>query len=441
MSETILELKEYGVSFGSKIILNGINLKIPAKGNVVLLGPSGIGKSTLVRSICGINYSKPSFRTWGKALFSDEEIEQNQTDPVLVSQNAKLMMSTVLENIVSGLPERGSLQQNQQIELVKRLLDQAGLEELITRLKDNVIDLTLAQQRHLAILRAAAANPKLLCIDEPTTGLDEACSNSILNYISSEAMKRAVITVLHNQKHAKQLKGMVALLSGGWINEYSSDKYFYTQPKSKAGKQFVKTGSCVSVGPEYEEGDLIFFDDESVDLPPPVTTTVKKYVSDALGPRNFLWLKNGVLAGTPQPGLVNDLNYDLKLLSKVGVTVLISLRETKPNPEPLQVFSIQSLWFPIKDMAAPTIENAIAWCKQVDLLLKQNEVVAFHCKAGLGRTGTMLVCQLIWEGMSALAALEKARLVEPRWVQSEQQVKFVENFGVTVSTLNIENNG
>jgi len=434
MTENILELDGYGVAFGKKIILSKVDLKVPTKGNLVLLGPSGIGKSTLLRSICGINYSNPSFRTWGKAVFAGENISESSNKPILVSQNAKLMMSSILENIVSGLPERSSLQKNQQIDLVKRLLTYAGLAELTNRLNENVINLPLGQQRHLAILRTAAANPKLLCIDEPTTGVDEQYVEPILNYISKEAEKKAIIIILHNQNHAKKLKGMVALLSGGWVNEYSTDEHFYSKPRSKAGKQFVKTGSCPSIGPEVTEDDFMFIDKDSVELPPPIPKVAKKYVSDAFGPRNFLWLKKGLLAGTPQPGLVHDLNYDLKLLNKVGVTVLINLRKNKPDPSPMQQYKIKSLWFPIKDMASPCNEDAIKWCKQVSELLNNGDVVAYHCKAGLGRTGTMLVCQLIWEGNSALSALEMARQIEPRWVQSKEQVDFIENFEIILKT-------
>jgi len=437
MTQYILELEKFGVAFGEKIILSSVDLKVPVKGNVVLFGPAGIGKSTLLRSICGINYSNPSFRTWGKAHFAGEKLNEtpingNLQEAVIVSQNAKLMMSTIIENIVSGLPERRSLQQNQQVDLVKRILEQAGLPELVDRLDESVINLPLGQQRHIAIIRTAVSNPKLLCIDEPTTGIDEEHIAPLLKYISNEAKKRAIITILHNQEHAKQLKGIVALLSSGWITECVSDETFYTEPKSKAGKQFVKTGSCPSVAPESTEEDLIFLDEETIDLPPPVPEEAKEYVSDAFGPRNFLWLKKGMLAGTPQPGLVNEIEYDLKLLNKVGVTKLISLRELEPNAEIIKVYGIESLWFPMKDMCAPAINETKKWCKKVTEMLQNGEIVAYHCKAGLGRTGTLLVSQLIWEGMDALEALDKARQIEPRWVQSEKQVEFIEAFDKSV---------
>jgi len=436
MTDYILELNEFGVAFGEKIILSGVNLKVPAVGNLVLFGPSGIGKSTLFRSICGINYANPSFRTWGEAIYLGNKLDDSSEElPALVSQKAKLMMASILENVIFNLPERQSLQKDQQIDIAKRLLERAGLEQLVDKLDESVITLPLGLQRHLAILRTSVANPKLICIDEPTTGLEEEYVEPLLKYISEISERRAVITILHNQDHAKKLKGMVALLTGGWINEFCIDDDFYNAPQSKAGKQFVKSGSCDVVGPVIDEEALMYMDLNAVELPPPLPKEAKQYVSDALGPRNFLWLKKGILAGTPQPGIVADLEYDLKALQRVGVTKLITLLENQLDPEPMKEFGIENLWLPINDMEAPTIDEALEWCKRVEGFIREGHVIAYHCKAGMGRTGTMLTVQLIWEGMQALEALETARKVEPRWVQSEIQVKFLEEFEKNVKKL------
>ena len=434
MNEYILELEEFGVAFGEKIILSSVNLKVPVVGNVVLLGPAGIGKSTLFRSICGINYANPSFRTWGKALYRNEKVHPDMVErPALVSQKVKLMMSSILENVIFNLPERSVLQKNQQIDIASRLLEQANLGDLVSRLDDSVIDLSLGQQRHIAILRTAVANPQLICIDEPTTGLEDDYVDTLLKYISEVSERRAVITILHNQEHAKKLKGMVALLSGGWIHEYGIDDEFYSDPKSKAGKQFVKSGSCATLGPEVDKETLEHIDLEAFEMPPPLPKAAKQFISESLGPRNFVWLKKGILAGTPQPGIMTELDYDLKALQRVGVTKLITLLEKELDAEHMKQFGIECLWLPINDMEAPTIEEATEWCKRVEGFIQNDEVTAYHCKAGMGRTGTMLTAQLIWEGMNALDALEHARKIEPRWVQSEVQAKFLEEFSKAVS--------
>jgi atypical dual specificity phosphatase len=71
---TILNLDKFGVAFGDRIILRTIDLQIPEKGIVTLLGPSGTGKSTLLRTICGINNAVSSLRTWGEVSYLGEPL-------------------------------------------------------------------------------------------------------------------------------------------------------------------------------------------------------------------------------------------------------------------------------------------------------------------------------------------------------------------------------
>ncbi len=79
-------------------------------------------------------------------------------------------------------------------------------------------------------------------------------------------------------------------------------------------------------------------------------------------------------------------------------------------------------------MQAPTLEQGMRICQCIEQHLAQNEVVAVHCRAGLGRTGTVLAAYLIWEGDGALGALEAVRSIQPRWEQSQAQMEFLEAF-------------
>ena len=119
--DALLELRGYGVAFGKKVILSEISLTIPEQGAVVLLGPTGTGKSTLLRSLAGLTSASPSFRSWGEAFYRGAALE-GQERPELVAQSAKLLMSSVLENVVVGLPERNQLTRTMQRELAQRLL-------------------------------------------------------------------------------------------------------------------------------------------------------------------------------------------------------------------------------------------------------------------------------------------------------------------------------
>lgn len=428
----LLSLKQFGVAFGEKIILSSVDLEVPETGTFVLMGPAGTGKSTLLRTLCGINEAVPSMRTWGTASYAGSKLGEAGW-PALVAQNARLMMSSVLENIMYELPERKTLTLPQQHELARRLLTTAGLTELTGALDTPVVELPLVIQRHLAILRTAAARPRLLCVDEPTTSLEDADGERLLNYLKQLAERMAVIIVLHNQRQAKQLDGHCALLAGGWIQEAQTTEAFFHNPQSGVTREFIRNGICSVPSPNTPVEYLDEFAEHPT--PPPLPEAARNFVSDAYGPRGFLWLKNGLLAGTPRPGVVVDEQFDLKALQRVGIKVLVSLTEQRFDPGMLPQYDMEGLWLPIDDMDAPSIEGAMDMCAQVSDRIAAGKPVAYHCKAGLGRTGTMLAAQLIWEGSSALDALEQTRKIEPRWVQSERQLQFLADFANAVADI------
>lgn len=424
----VLCLRGFGVAFGERVILSAVDLQLPDRGITALMGPSGTGKSTLLRTLAGFNDANPSLRTWGDATYLGRNLGE-AFRPALVSQSARLMMASILENIMQELPERSSLTASQQRELACRLLEQGGLPELCDALDSPVVDLPLAKQRQLAAIRLCAAGPRLLLLDEPTTGLNEVEAEHLLAYLAHEAAQRAILVVLHNQAQARTLNGNVALLAGGVIQADSPADHFFSAPAGRLATEFVRTGSCVAPAPDADPETL----DTDVAPPPPLPDAARAYVSDAFGPRGFLWLKKGRLAGTPRPGVVLDIDYDMKALARVGITCLVSLTETPPDTDVMAAHGIGNLWFPIGDMQAPSVEQAGTICAEIEDKLRSNENIAVHCRAGLGRTGTILAAYLIWEGSSALDALESVRRVEPRWVQSEIQVDFLENFALALA--------
>jgi atypical dual specificity phosphatase len=425
----VLELNEFGVAFAERIVLSSVTLTVPERGITVLMGPSGAGKSTLLRTVAGCNAANPAMRTWGEARYAGAPLD-GQQPPALVAQSARLLMASVFENLVHELPNRSRLTLAQQRELVRELLTTAGLEALCSRLDEPVIKLPLGTQRHIAAVRCAATEPSLLCVDEPTTGLTNGESASMLTYLRQEGERRAVLVVLHNQEQARQLAGQTVLLAGGVVQEAAPAEEFFGTPRSRAAREYVRNGNCAVPAPDADPATL----DQDSELPRPLPETARRVARSASGPRGFLWLKAGRLAGTPRPGIVVELDRDLAALQRVGVTVLISLTCTPVDNTALGHYGIRHLWSPIRDMAAPSIPQAVGLCREIEQSLVQGEVIAVHCRAGLGRTGTILAAYLIWEGQDALGALESARRINPQWVQSTEQVEFLEAFASAVAT-------
>ncbi|MCF6227724.1 MAG: ATP-binding cassette domain-containing protein [Planctomycetes bacterium] len=434
----LLRLERFGVKFGSKIILTNVSLSIPERGMTVLVGPTGTGKSTLLRTLHGQfdNLSSATFS--GSAEFAGEQLFDAPERPALVSQGAKLVVSSVLDGVLSELPERGQLSQRDSQALVELLLERSKLEQLIAMLHSLVSDLDRQLQRRLSILRSAASNPRMLLVDEPTAELEESEAQPILDQLLDESSRRSVLVVTHNQKHAQYLGGQTLLLAGGTIRAAERTEAFFKKPPTETSRLFVRTGSCATPNPNSKQEDLdpeyvekqAKRDDRNRISSRNDIESVSSTPSEWLGPRGFHWVRAGELGGTPKPGLLRNAELDLKALKRVGITTLLTVMEQPlADDVPLDEFGIKAFHFPVQDMCAPSFQTGLEICNRINELISAGDVVAVHCKAGLGRTGTMLAAWLIQQGETSLKAIKHCRSIEPRWIQSEEQLAFLNAFG------------
>lgn len=431
----VLQLEGFGIAFGDKVVLADVGFVLPERGCTVLLGPSGTGKSTLLRTLAGYNQGNPSLTTWGRALYSGVPCAASHR-PGLVMQNSKLLVSNVLENLVCELPGRGALTQRMQVARVAQLLEELGHVYLMDCLFQKVVERSAGEQRAIAILRQAMAQPHLLMVDEPTTGLDAGQAAPLLDLLTRIASRRAVLVVLHHLQQARRIADQAVLLANGVVEEVQASPAFFERPGSECAKVFLVTGSCPERTHERPPAGDQASGAPALSEPRAHRTAPPPAVSAACGPRGFLWLMPGQLAGTPWPGIVHGPRYDLDALRTVGVTRLISLTEDPFSAVLAADFGIVCSASPMPDMQPPSIEQALALCRAIDVDLASGEVVAVHCRAGLGRTGTVLAAYRLWRGrgaLSALQALEDVRRIEPGWVQSVSQVKFLEEFALVVA--------
>jgi len=151
-------------------------------------------------------------------------------------------------------------------------------------------------------------------------------------------------------------------------------------------------------------------------------------VAGAHGPAGFVWLVPGLLGGTPFPAGP----HDFEALAQVNTRLLVTLTE-KHLPEAGGRYGIVSLHAPIADMTPPSVEQAAGICKSVTSYLERGEAVVFHCRAGKGRTGTLLAAQLVWNGATAADAIAATRTRNPQWIETDSQLAFLHRFEASMS--------
>jgi atypical dual specificity phosphatase len=122
------------------------------------------------------------------------------------------------------------------------------------------------------------------------------------------------------------------------------------------------------------------------------------------------------------PGVVAPVSHDLTLLRRVGVTLLINLTEEYAVPaDALDKHGIKSYRVRIEDRQAPPMLWLKLLLAKMETFMRNGEVLAVHCLAGLGRTGTVLCAWMIREGLTADEALHRLRKIDRGFVQSQVQ--------------------
>lgn len=429
------ELDSFSVAFAGRVVLDSISLALPKTGMNVLVGPSGGGKSTLLRTLAGANDGHTSMCVTGSVVIGGVRYDSlssvaHERRPGLVRQNVKFLIDTVRENLAAALPNRGSLQRPEQDAIIVEHLRHMGLSALIDRLGASVADLPVVTQRLLALTRVTLTSPTVLLVDEVTAGLADADSELLLRQLRAQAERCAVVFVTHHQGHARTAGGTTYLLCGGRILSAAPTKHFFEAPEDVHARRFVETGGCSVAGDTVPADDTV---DEASALGseqvPPQAPPFVRAESAARGPRHFYWVVRGGLGGLPRPGIFQDVGHDLDGLERVRVKTLVTLEEWESVPRgEVEARGMALVHFPIDDMGAPSLEAAYRMCADVESRLRSGDVVALHCRAGNGRTGTMLAAQLIYQDTPACEALERVRSVNPKAVESDAQVRFLEAF-------------
>ncbi len=250
---SLLTIEGLYKSFGDTEVLKNINLKVEKNDITAVIGPSGSGKSTLLRCInCIERVQKGSIITDGVAIcqnignhavyLKDEEIRKASLHIGMVFQNFNLFPHlSVWQNItiapinVLGIPEK------QAMDTAFELLSKVGLED-----KANAYPCQLSggQAQRVAISRALAMNPSMLCFDEPTSALDPELTGEVLQVIKQLAEENmTMLIVTHEMNFAKEVANKVVFMDKGIVLSEGTPQELIANPKEERIKAFLSNFS------------------------------------------------------------------------------------------------------------------------------------------------------------------------------------------------------
>ena len=218
--EYAIEISDLVTHYGSRKILNGINLKIHRGETMVILGGSGCGKSTLLRHIIGLN--KP---TSGIILIKGQDITQLPEDDLnalrtkmgVLFQGAALFNSmTIAENVALPLVEHTDLNESTIQIMVRMKLSQVGLSGFDDYTPSQ---LSGGMKKRAGLARALAMDPEILFFDEPSAGLDPIVSAALDELIIKlkRAFKMTIVVVTHEMASAFLIADRITMLDKGGI--------------------------------------------------------------------------------------------------------------------------------------------------------------------------------------------------------------------------------
>jgi polar amino acid transport system ATP-binding protein len=235
-----LHLDQISKSFDGHIVLNAVSLNLEKVHTLVLIGPSGGGKSTLLRLIAGLEF--PDAGQIGidgeQVVFEETYLLKHRRTIGTVFQAFNLFPHlTALQNITLPLEKAHGFTRAAAEETARQLLARFRLEKHSAK---RPAELSGGQRQRVAIARAVSIKPRLLLFDEPTSALDPEMTAEVLDMIKELREEgRDFILVTHEMGFAREIANQVAVLAEGRIAEAGSVEQVFEHSQSQITRDFL----------------------------------------------------------------------------------------------------------------------------------------------------------------------------------------------------------
>lgn len=239
-TKVLLKIQDLHKSFGDHEVLKGINIEIKKGEVVVIIGASGSGKSTFLRTLNLLEV--PSS---GKIIFEGNELCAQKSDVNKHRQKMGMVFQhfnlfehlSVLENLCIAPIKLLKKSKEQAKKEAMELLNQVGLADKISAYPSS---LSGGQKQRIAIVRALAMSPDVMLFDEPTSALDPEMVGEVLNVMKNLARSgMTMVVVTHEMGFAREVASRVLFFDRGIVAEDASPNEIFSNPKNSRLKEFL----------------------------------------------------------------------------------------------------------------------------------------------------------------------------------------------------------
>lgn len=236
-----VELRNVTKAFGTQRVLDDVSFEAEFGHTLALVGPSGGGKSTLLRLLAGLD--RPDT---GTIRVDGEDLPRNEESLRLYRRTIGIVFQaynlfphlSARENVLLPLVEVHSLSKSDALARTSEILERFQLEKHADK---QPALLSGGQRQRVAIARALAINPKFLLLDEPTSALDPEMTAEVLDVIAElRSSEKPIVLVTHEMGFARRSADLVAFVADGGIRECAPAETFFSAPAIPATRRFLE---------------------------------------------------------------------------------------------------------------------------------------------------------------------------------------------------------
>lgn len=243
------------LGFGAKTVLESVSLDFPARAVTCLLGPTGSGKTTFLRTLNRMNDKVAGY--WhsgdvlldGRSIFDQPDLMEFRREIGMLFQRPNPFPMSIMDNVVAGVRAHKLAPRKEFASVAEAMLTEVGLWRAVKdRLGESPFRLSGGQQQLLCLARALAVAPRVLLLDEPTSSLDPASTDKIEALIRSLTDRLTVIVVTHDLAQAARIGDHTALFFDGRLIEAGPTQELFSTPKHEETVRYISGRTVQPLG-------------------------------------------------------------------------------------------------------------------------------------------------------------------------------------------------